>query len=108
MDQVLAIHELNCIRESTKGALRLAQKMAGIQKSEGLVNQALKISCRDASKYSLMLQNTYMALLWAEKGLEIDLYCLGKDYPEYQHMLRAVDVSPSDIASPDYSSEELR
>jgi hypothetical protein len=39
-----------------------------------------------------MLQNTYMALLWAEKGLEIDLYCLGKDHPEYQHMLKAVDV----------------
>jgi len=36
IDQVLAINERTGTHESAQGALRLAQKMAGIQKSEGL------------------------------------------------------------------------
>lgn len=44
IDQVLAINELTGAQESARGALRLAQKMAGIQKSEGLLNRALKTS----------------------------------------------------------------
>jgi hypothetical protein len=25
-----------------------------------------------------------MALLWTEKGLEVDRYCVGEDHPEYK------------------------
>lgn len=44
IDQVLAINELTGAQESARGALQLVQKMAGIQKSEGLLNRALKAS----------------------------------------------------------------
>jgi hypothetical protein len=32
-----------------------------------------------------------MALLWAEKELEIDGYCIGEDHPDYQKELEAVN-----------------
>lgn len=32
-----------------------------------------------------------MALLWAEKVLEVDLYCVGEDYPEYKKVLLIVE-----------------
>ncbi|KAJ5797553.1 uncharacterized protein N7503_006849 [Penicillium pulvis] len=92
IDQVLTINELSGAQESARGALQLAQKMAGIQKSEGLVNRALTASYRDATMYSLRLGNPQMALLWAEKGLEVELYCVGEDHPDYQQMLDTVGV----------------
>jgi hypothetical protein len=30
-----------------------------------------------------------MALLWAEKGLEVNRYCVGEDHPEYTTTLEA-------------------
>lgn len=30
-----------------------------------------------------------MALLWAEKGLEVNRCCVGEDHPEYQTTLEA-------------------
>ena len=30
-----------------------------------------------------------MALLWAEKGLEVNRYCVGEDHPEYKSTLEA-------------------
>lgn len=30
-----------------------------------------------------------MALLWAEKGLEVNRYCVGEDHPEYRTTLEA-------------------
>ena len=32
-----------------------------------------------------------MALLWAEKELEVDRYCVGEDYPDYRKELEIVD-----------------
>jgi hypothetical protein len=31
----------------------------------------------------MMLGKTRMALLWAEKELEVDSYCVGEDHPDY-------------------------
>jgi len=31
-----------------------------------------------------------MALLWAEKELEVNLYCVGEDHPGYKEMLDLV------------------
>jgi hypothetical protein len=32
-----------------------------------------------------------MALLWAEKELEVDCYCVGEDHPDYRKELEIVD-----------------
>ncbi|KAJ5998544.1 hypothetical protein N7451_006354 [Penicillium sp. IBT 35674x] len=107
IDQVLAINEFTGARESARGALQLAQKMAGIQKSEGLLNRALKASYHDAAMYSLKLGNPQMALLWAEKGLEVERYCVGEDHPYYQRMLDIVGVLQEFNALPEPLNEIL-
>lgn len=45
----------------------------------------------DAARYCLELKEHRMALLWAEKVLEVDLYCVGEDYPEYKKVLLIVE-----------------
>lgn len=67
----------------TKG-LQIAQKMAAIQKSEGLLNRDLGLSYHDAARYCLKLRRAKMAILWAERELEVDRYCLGEDHPDYR------------------------
>ncbi|TVY18236.1 SET domain-containing protein 5 [Lachnellula arida] len=69
--------------DSWKKALKAAQRMAGLQKSEGLLNRDLSISYHDAARYSARLGDASMALLWAEKELEVDRYCVGVDHPHY-------------------------
>lgn len=39
----------------------------------------------------MKLSEHKMALLWAEKVLEIDLYCVGEDNPEYKRVLLIVE-----------------
>ncbi|KAJ5538643.1 TPR domain protein [Penicillium frequentans] len=107
IDQVLAINELTGAQDSARGALQLAQKMAGIQKSEGLLNRALKSTYRDAAMYSLKLGNTQMALLWAEKALEVERYCVGENHPDYQKMLDTVGVLEKFNTIPELLSEIL-
>jgi hypothetical protein len=34
-----------------------------------------------------MLGNVQMAILWTEKEIEVDEYCLGKDHPDYEKEL---------------------
>jgi hypothetical protein len=31
-----------------------------------------------------------MSVLWAEKELEVDRYCIGEDHPDYQKVSEAV------------------
>ncbi|KAL3703364.1 hypothetical protein TMatcc_010553 [Talaromyces marneffei ATCC 18224] len=75
--------------ESPEEALKLTQKLAAIQKSEGLVGRELCFSYYYAAKVNTRLGNARMALLWADKGLEVDRYCVGEDHPEYTTTLEA-------------------
>lgn len=34
--------------------------------------------------------NAKMALLWTEKELEIDQYCIGKDHPDYEEEQKTI------------------
>jgi hypothetical protein len=45
---------------------------------------------RDAAWYSAKLGNPKIALLWAEKELEVDAYCVGIDHPDYIKQLQTV------------------
>ncbi|KAF7592476.1 hypothetical protein BBP40_000211 [Aspergillus hancockii] len=90
-DQELAMHTHFGTEQSHKKALQTAQRMAAIQKSEGLVNRELGVSYHDAAKLCLKLKNAKMAVLWAEKELEVDRYCIGEDHPDYRKELEMVD-----------------
>ncbi|XMA13710.1 hypothetical protein WAI453_006501 [Rhynchosporium graminicola] len=94
LDQQLAMYPKSHTPVKTyeywKSALKMAQRMAAIQKSEGLLNRELGASYRDAAWYSAKLGNPKIALLWAEKELEVDAYCIGKDHPDYLEELQTV------------------
>ncbi|KAF1952906.1 TPR domain protein, partial [Byssothecium circinans] len=83
LDQELAINMRIRTSESWKKALKLAQNLAAVQKSEGLLCRDLSVSYYDAARSCVMLGQTRMALLWAEKELEVDRYCVGEDHPDY-------------------------
>lgn len=99
LDQQLAMDAKFGTNKSHKKALQTVQKMAAIQKSEGLVHReigvsyvvilivwllfSLTFSYHDAATYCLKLGNRKMLLLWAEKELEVDQYCIGEDHPDY-------------------------
>ncbi|KFY65616.1 hypothetical protein V496_02447 [Pseudogymnoascus sp. VKM F-4515 (FW-2607)] len=68
-----------------------AKRIAALQKSEGLLNRQLGISYHDAARYSARLGDANMALLWAEKELEVDDYCIGADHPDYLMELDTVN-----------------
>ncbi|KAF2868037.1 TPR domain protein [Massariosphaeria phaeospora] len=87
LDQKLA---LNIANESWGKSLRLAQNLAAIQKSEGLLTRELSTTYQDAARLCMMLGDTRMALLWTEKELEVDRYCVGEDYPDYKRGLQVV------------------
>jgi len=95
MDQQLAILGRIDRRRGTveawRWALKLCQTMSALQKSQGLLNRELSTSYHDAARYSARLGDAKMALLWAEKELEVDAYCIGKDNPEYQMTLETID-----------------
>jgi hypothetical protein len=50
-----------------------------------------RFSYHDAAKLCLKLKNAKMAVLWAEKELEVDRYCVGEDHPDYRKELEMVD-----------------
>lgn len=76
---------------SYRKGLQMAQKMAAIQKSEGLLNRELEVSYHDAARHCLKLRNAKMGLLWAEKESEVDRCCLGDDHPACKKELEAVN-----------------
>ncbi|KFZ16898.1 hypothetical protein V501_02019 [Pseudogymnoascus sp. VKM F-4519 (FW-2642)] len=46
---------------------------------------------RDAAFCSAFSGNVQMASLWAEKEVEVDYYCLGKDHPDYPKEVRVLE-----------------
>ncbi|KFX91231.1 hypothetical protein V490_06014 [Pseudogymnoascus sp. VKM F-3557] len=46
---------------------------------------------RDAAFCSAVSGNVQMASLWAEKEVEVDYYCLGKDHPDYPKEVRVLE-----------------
>lgn len=92
--------------EQPEEALKLMQKLTAIQKSEGLVGRELCYSYAMtklfgryrhllkfpsyyyAAKVNTRLGNAKMALLWAEKGLEVNRCCVEEDHPEYTTTLK--------------------
>jgi len=38
----------------------------------------------DAARICVLLKDMRAALSWTEKEIEVDLYCLGADHPEYR------------------------
>ncbi|KAL4779641.1 hypothetical protein BJX76DRAFT_361620 [Aspergillus varians] len=72
--------------------LQVAQEMAAIQEPEELVHRQLGISYHDAVRYSLKPDNTKMALMLAKKELEVDLYCVGEDHPDYKKGLEVMGL----------------
>lgn len=91
--------------EPLEESLKLTQRLAAMQKSAGLVGRELcysyvirspaDSSSTDVSSYyyaakiCTRLGDARMALLWAEKGLEVNRYCVGEDHPEYKTTLEA-------------------
>ncbi|KAF7131479.1 hypothetical protein CNMCM5793_004704 [Aspergillus hiratsukae] len=95
LDQMLALDIRIGTKASCRMALQIVQRLAAIQKSEGLLGRELGLSYHDAARYCLKLGNARMALLWAQKELEVDRYCVGEDHPDFEieldivHRLRA-------------------
>ncbi|PYH76157.1 TPR domain protein [Aspergillus uvarum CBS 121591] len=92
LDQRLAINMQFGGKETYKESSELALRMAAIQKSEGLLNRELGISYHDAARYCLAMGNVKMALLWAEKELELDICCVGRDHPDYEKEAEMVNL----------------
>ncbi|KAJ5351535.1 hypothetical protein N7452_000509 [Penicillium brevicompactum] len=77
---------------SFKRALSVAQKMAAIQKSEGILHRELRIAYHDAGRLCMVLGNRKMACLWAKKELEVAQYCFGEDHPACKELAMVVDL----------------
>ncbi|PYI12807.1 hypothetical protein BO99DRAFT_486228 [Aspergillus violaceofuscus CBS 115571] len=92
LDQRLAINMQFGGKETYKESSELALRMAAIQKSEGLLNRELGISYHDEARYCLAMGNVKMALLWAEKELELDICCVGRDHPDYEKEAEMVNL----------------
>ncbi|KAL3468833.1 hypothetical protein BJX99DRAFT_242626, partial [Aspergillus californicus] len=90
LDQKLALGMIMSTQASYMKPLQVAQKMAAIQRSEGLLNRELGVSYHDAARYSLKLNDTRTASMWARKELEVDRYCIGEDHPDYKKGLEVV------------------
>ncbi|KAF2686179.1 TPR domain protein [Lentithecium fluviatile CBS 122367] len=68
----------------SKKNLDTHRKMAALMHSTGLVGKYLNNCYLDAALCSAIMGNVQMAMLWTEKEVEVDGYCLGQDHPDYQ------------------------
>ncbi|KAJ5503599.1 hypothetical protein N7463_006473 [Penicillium fimorum] len=105
LDQELAATADDGTNESYRKRLQVVQKMSAIQKSEGLLNRQLRFVYYEAAKCCLKLKEQTMAYLWIEKIMEVDLYCVGKDHPEYRKMLTIAEVIRRAVSVPEPISE---
>ncbi|KAK7178113.1 SET domain-containing protein 5 [Paraphaeosphaeria sporulosa] len=62
--------------------LNTHRKMAALLRSVGLVGKPLHNSYLNAALCSAVLGNVQMAMLWTEKEVEVNVYCLGDDHPD--------------------------
>ncbi|KAJ5475202.1 TPR domain protein [Penicillium diatomitis] len=69
--------------KSNEEARGLSLRMAAMQKSEGLVGPELSETYHKVASYSMRMMELQMALLWAEKVVEVDRYCVGEDHPDF-------------------------
>ncbi|KAJ5823948.1 hypothetical protein N7447_006288 [Penicillium robsamsonii] len=91
---------------STKNPLQLqimVQKMAAYS-TENSIHTKVG-GYYEAAKYCLKLKEQKIAHLWTEKMLEVDLYCVGDDHPEYRKTLTTAQVMRRAVSLPEPISE---
>ncbi|KAF2469916.1 SET domain-containing protein [Lindgomyces ingoldianus] len=75
---------------SYKACLQVAEKMAVIQRDEGLWTRDLGICYHTAAYYSLKLGNRKSALKWAEEEMKYNIMCMGADHPDSEEVILIV------------------
>ncbi|KFY67709.1 hypothetical protein V496_01445 [Pseudogymnoascus sp. VKM F-4515 (FW-2607)] len=76
---------------ASEKTIKRFRETAALMRSLGLVGKALNNCYRDAAFCSAFSGNVQMASLWAEKEVEVDYYCLGKDHPDYPKEVRVLE-----------------
>ncbi|ORY07684.1 hypothetical protein BCR34DRAFT_603830 [Clohesyomyces aquaticus] len=74
----------------SKKTLDAFRRMAGLMRSTGLVGKYLHNCYLDAAFCSAVLGSAQMAMLWTEKEVEVNDYCLGKDHLDCQKEVRVM------------------